>query len=86
MRDFKSTLLRAPMSDTASPFSRRWASLLADLTVRELDELQAAVSERRAQAVYADRKRVRALLIEAAHAEGFTLIELFDLSSGSRQR
>lgn len=74
------------MSDTASPFSRRWASLLADLTVRELDELQAAVSERRAEAVYADRKRVRALVIEAAHAEGFALTELFELGSGGRQR
>lgn len=72
------------MSATASPFARRWASLLADLTVRELDELQAAVLERRAQAVYADRKRVRALLLEAAHAEGFALSELFELGGARR--
>jgi hypothetical protein len=74
------------MSDTASPSSRRWSSLLADLTVRELDELQAAVFERRAEAVFADRKRVRALVIEAAHAEGFALSELFELGGGSQRR
>lgn len=74
------------MPDFASPSSRRWTSLLVDLTVRELDELQAAVAERRAQVVFADRKRVRALVIEAAHAEGFALSELFELSSGSRTR
>lgn len=74
------------MPDIASPSSRRWTSLLVDLTVRELDELQAAIAERRAQAVFADRKRVRALVIEAAHAEGFALTELFELSSRSRKR
>jgi hypothetical protein len=74
------------MSESAPPPSRRWASLLADLSLRELDELRAALEERRVQVVFADRKRVRGMLIEAAHAEGFALSELFDLGSGSRNR
>jgi hypothetical protein len=67
------------MSAPDAPPSRRWATLLSGLSLGELDELQAALTERRAQASYQDRKRVRALLIDAAHAEGFALSELFDL-------
>lgn len=73
------TAINPTMADVAPTPSRRWTSVLTNLTVRELDELQAAVIERRAQVVFEDRKRVRAMVIEAAHTEGFALSELFDL-------
>jgi DNA-binding protein H-NS len=51
--------------------------LLEGLTIKQLDALALAVAEKRQQLVFADRKRVRQLLIDAATAEGFTIEGLF---------
>lgn len=72
------------MTDAAPPSARRWPPVLAELSLRELDELRAAVIERRAHVVFEDRMRVRTMVIEAADAEGFALSELFDLGRRAR--
>lgn len=56
------------------------------LSLKQLDALAAAIAQRREYLVYEDRKRVRALLIEEASKEGFTVQELFALGGGSATR
>jgi hypothetical protein len=52
---------------------------LEGLTIRQLEQLELAVRQRREQLIYEDRKRVRDLLIEMALDEGFSIYALFDL-------
>ena len=52
---------------------------LEGLTIRQLEQLELAVRQRREQLIYEDRKRVRDLLIETAREEGFSIYALFDL-------
>lgn len=56
----------------------RWP-LLALLSIPELDALIEKARDLRARKLFEDRKRVRDMVIAAAHAEGFALSELFDL-------
>jgi hypothetical protein len=60
----------------------RWP-LLSLLSIPELDALIEKARELRDRKVFEDRRRVRALVIAAAHAEGFALSELFDLQSSA---
>lgn len=58
---------------------------LEGLSIRQLEQLELAVRQRREQLIYEDRKRVRELLIQAARDEGFSIYNLFDLPApGSR--
>lgn len=52
---------------------------LEGMTIRQLEQLELAVRQRREQLIYEDRKRVRDLLIETARREGFSIYALFDL-------
>lgn len=56
------------------------------LSVKQLDALAAVIAQRREYLVYEDRKRVRALLIDEAAKEGFTVQELFGLGAGAAVR
>ncbi|MFN7781952.1 MAG: hypothetical protein ACK5PG_04365 [Lysobacterales bacterium] len=49
------------------------------MTIRQLEQLELAVRQRREQLIYQDRKRVRDLLIATAREEGFSIYALFDL-------
>ncbi len=52
---------------------------LEGLSIRQLEQLELAVRQRREQLIFEDRKRVRELLIQAARDEGFSIYNLFDL-------
>jgi hypothetical protein len=53
---------------------------LEGLSIRQLEQLELAVRQRREQLIYEDRKRVRDLLIQTARDEGFSIYTLFDLA------
>lgn len=54
---------------------------LEGLSIRQLEQLELAVRQRREQLIYEDRKRVRDLLIQTARDEGFSIYTLFDLAA-----